>query len=208
MVQVKKAAVEQAIQDAALVLFSKFGFRGTKLSSIAEAAGVGVGNIYSYFPSKTHLLYSLYRPWFLDRLDAIKTAAGQESDPHDRVKTILLGLWRDTPAANPMLANALMEALATDTPGGGKKDPLLVDAEDRISAMLRDALPAARHGLLADDLIANLCLLAYDGFVINRHLGDMRDIDRMADLFAAMLLGAPAAEAKGAIHPIKSAKTA
>jgi AcrR family transcriptional regulator len=205
MVQVKKREVEEAIRVAALALFGRHGFRGTKLTDIAARAGVGVGNIYSYFPSKTHLLYAVYRPWLLERLDAIRAEAEREREPRARLRTILLGLWRDTPEANPMLANALMEALATDVPGGGKKDTLLRDAEARITAMLRDALPADRHGVLEGDLFANLCLMSYDGFVINQHLGDLRDLERMVELVTGLLLGSAA---PGRAQPIMSVKTA
>jgi AcrR family transcriptional regulator len=201
VVQVKKQAVRDTIMDAALALFSEHGFKGTKLSDIARLAGVGVGNIYSYFPSKTHLLYSLYRPWFLDRLDNIEREAARCATPRERVRTILLGLWRDAPANNPKLANALIEALATDEPGGGKKDTLLRDAEVRLTDMLRAAMPASRHAMLDGDLIANLLLLAYDGFVVNRHLGDLRDLDRQAELMTGLLLG-PAAGV--AAQPIRS----
>ena len=189
MVQVKKKEVEESIRDAAAALFSRKGFRGTKLSDIAREAGVGLGNIYSYFPSKTHLLYSVYRPWFLERLDGIERAATRAPNPRERVRAIFLGVWRDTPEENPNLANALMEALASDPPGSGKKDSLLKDSERRITEMLRAALPPERHFVLDGDLVSNLCLMAYDGFTINRRLGDLPDLERGADLIADLLLG-------------------
>lgn len=189
MVQVKKKEVEDAILAAARALFAERGFRGTKLSDISREANVGLGNIYSYFPSKTHLLYAVYRPWFMARLDIIAREAAAEADPHRRLTTILLGLWQDTPAESPNLANALMEALASDPPGSGKKDNLLRDAETRITAMLTEALPPGRRAALTGDVVSNLCLMAYDGFTINRRLGDLPDIGRTADLVADLLLG-------------------
>lgn len=189
--QVKKQAVEDAITAAAFDLFSEFGFRETKLSDLAARAGVGVGSIYSYFPSKTHLLYRVFRPWFLGCLDETEAAARREPTPALRIQCILMSLWYGIPEANPGLANSLMEALATETPDTGKKDPLQRDAEARISAMLAEALPEERRSLVSGDVLSNLCLMAYDGFAINRRLGDLRDIEATAALFAGLLLGEP-----------------
>lgn len=190
MVQVKKKEVEDAICAAAETLFSRKGFRETKLSEIARDAGVGVGNIYSYFPSKTHILYSVYRPWLMARLRTVARAADRRKTPRDKVMTILVGLWRDIPAENPNLANALMEALASEPPEGGKKDNLLRDSEAYISAMFEKALPRDRRYLVENDLVSNLCLMAYDGFSINRRLGDIREVDKIAALLTDLLLGA------------------
>jgi AcrR family transcriptional regulator len=205
VVQVKKQAIEDAIIAAAFELFSESGFRKTKLSDIAAMAGVGVGNIYSYFPSKTHLLYQVFRPWFLARLAETEALALRESTPLLRIQSILMSLWHGIPETNPGLANSLMEALATEAPGTGKMDPLLRDAEARISAMLADALPADRQTLVADDVLSNLCLMAYDGFAINRRIGDLKDIEATAALVAGLLLGeSPARSQKSPIGPAKS----
>ena len=72
--------------------------------------------------------------------------------------------------------------------------------------MLRTALPPERHTLLRGDLDANLLLMAYDGFVVNRHLGDLRDLDRLADLMTDMMLGENQAVKAG--QPIRSLNTA
>src|SRR5690348_4908361 len=50
-----------AVLDAALALFSEFGFHGTAVPLIAERAGVGMGTVYRYFPSKEVLVNVLYR---------------------------------------------------------------------------------------------------------------------------------------------------
>ena len=63
MVQVKKKEVRQAILDSAFDLFSERGYHDTTLQDIADFAGVGVSSLYSYFPSKLHLLYAVIEPW-------------------------------------------------------------------------------------------------------------------------------------------------
>ena len=55
--------------------------------------------------------------------------------------------------------------------------------------MLREALPG-KNGDEASAVLSNLFLMAYDGFVINRRLNDLRDIERMSDTLCDILLGA------------------
>ena len=45
-----------ALLEAALDVFSRHGYRATRLESVAEAAGVSKGTIYNYFENKEDLL--------------------------------------------------------------------------------------------------------------------------------------------------------
>ena len=49
------------IEQAALRLFTRRGFHGTSVRDIADAAGVSLGNIYNYYPTKDALFKSLVR---------------------------------------------------------------------------------------------------------------------------------------------------
>jgi len=188
MAQVLKPAVRRLIVDKAALVFASEGYHNATVSMIAARAGVAVGTVYTYFPSKLHLLYAVYRPWLEARLDEIAAKADAAKTPRAKLKAIILGLWRDTPTQNPGLANSLMEALASADPAKGKIEPLLLVSERRVAAMLAKALPRARRRY-ADDLVGNLLLMAYDGYVINRRLGDLRDYEKLADLMADLLLG-------------------
>src|SRR5579872_5811318 len=48
------------ILDAAVRVFAKKGFHATRVSEVANAAGVADGTIYLYFKSKDALLVSLF----------------------------------------------------------------------------------------------------------------------------------------------------
>ena len=191
MVQVKKKAVRQAILDSAYELFSERGYHSTTLQDIAGFAGVGVSSLYSYFPSKLHLLYAVFEPWYKAEFTELEKRVLRLKSPRDRLRTVLLGLWRDIPIANIGFANSHMEALASADPGEKKPVPLLKWNEERLTKLLSGALPAnsARidHGALA-----TLFIMAYDGFVINRRLNDLRDIERLSDAICDVLLGPPA----------------
>lgn len=193
LVQVRKKAVEKAILDAARALFTENGYHKTKLVDVAAQANIGVGNIYSYFPSKVQLLYAVYTPWLNARLKALETQLAQQPTGRARLRRLLLGLWQDIPAQNPGLANSLMEALATAEPGSGKQDRLIHDLEVRIGRMLATALPEDRTDLAARGFLSNLLVMAYDGFVINRRIGDLRDLDSLVEDVCSLVYGAETA---------------
>lgn len=46
---------QRKIESAALALFTRQGYHGTSVREIAEAAGVSIGNIYNYYPTKEEL---------------------------------------------------------------------------------------------------------------------------------------------------------
>ena len=189
MVQVKKKQVSQAILDSAYELFSERGYHSTTLQDIADFAGVGVSSLYSYFPSKLHLLYAVFEPWHTGAFAQLEKRVRRLKTPREQLRAILLGLWRDIPTANIGLANSLMEALASADPAQKKPVPLLKWTEDRLTKLLSETLPAADARRIDHDTLSTLFIMAYDGFVINRRLNDLRDIERLSDAMCDILLG-------------------
>jgi len=55
MAQTLKSEMRSRILDAALDMLADRGYAGTSIASVAEAAGVSVGNIYRYFAGKEEL---------------------------------------------------------------------------------------------------------------------------------------------------------
>jgi AcrR family transcriptional regulator len=189
VVQVKRETVRNAILDSAHDLFSERGYHATTLTDIAELAGTGVSSLYSYFPSKIHLFYAVFEPWYRDGLARLERHAKAIAEPREKLRCILLGIWRDMPAENIGLANSHMEALASADPRESKPSPLLRRTEEQLLRMLKTALPAGRRRAASYDLLPNLILMAYDGFVINRRLNDIRDIEALVEMMCDILLG-------------------
>jgi AcrR family transcriptional regulator len=209
LVQVKKETVRNAILDAARDSFSDRGYHRTTLLDIAQRAGTGVSSLYSYFPSKLHLLYAVVEPWQKEGIWRLEASVRKIEEPREKLRTILLGIWRDIPMENIGLANSLMEALASADPGEKKPSPLLAWAEQRLRLMLESAV-ATQVGRPVDyDLLSHLFLMAYDGFVINRRLNDLRDIEKLVDTVCDMMMESrptdadnpPAAKAKRVRQP-------
>lgn len=72
-----KAARREEILDAARRVFAERGFKGTTIADIAEVAGIALGTIYLYFPSKDDVFRAMN-----ERLTAIITDALAEGE-HD-----------------------------------------------------------------------------------------------------------------------------
>ena len=189
MVQVKKRHVQQALLDSAYDLFSERGYHQTTLQDIADRAGTGVSSLYSYFPSKLHLLYGVIEPWHRDAFTRLEKRVKGLRTPRAKLRAILIGVWRDMPMENVELANSLMAALASADPAQQKPRPLLRWVEDKLAEMLAEIARAAGRDI-DYAVLPNLIMMAYDGFVMNRRLNDLRDIDRLADVMCDMMLGA------------------
>lgn len=52
------------IMRAATKLFSEKGFHATSIQEIADSLGIAKGSVYSYFPSKDELLFSIYKYYY------------------------------------------------------------------------------------------------------------------------------------------------
>ncbi|SEK00807.1 transcriptional regulator, TetR family [Sphingobium sp. AP50] len=191
MAQVKKDDMRNAILAAAFDLFSERGYASTTVSAIARAASMTVANLYVYFPSKIVLLYAVYRPWLLAKLEEAELTVMRYRTPETRLRRLILALWRDIPSTDHGMANALVEALATTPPDDKKPNDLLLSVEDYLTNLLVQILPKTRCPLVEDGLISHMMWMAFDGFAINRRLGDVRDMDRLTDHWIAMLLGDP-----------------
>lgn len=102
---------QSAIMTAGLEVFSQFGFRGSTLDQVAEAAGLSKPNLLYYFPSKdaiyTALLARLLENW-LEPLHAM-------DDNGDPVEELLayaqrkLVMSRDFPRESRLFATEILQ---------------------------------------------------------------------------------------------------
>ena len=70
MAQKLKEELRTAILEAAREEFLEKGYRNASMRSIAEKAGMTVGNLYRYFPSKEDINHSIVAPT-LEKIDRI-----------------------------------------------------------------------------------------------------------------------------------------
>jgi AcrR family transcriptional regulator len=191
MVQRKKPEVRDAILKEAYRLFSTRGYAETTLAEVAKAAEVSSGNVYIYFGSKLEILYTIYEPWLRSRIETLEQELAQIKSPRKRLKRLLTTLWRDVPAEENGFLNNIIQAVSASNPAEGYRSELIEWLEQRVGAIVMGALPPERRTRLRKARIAHLCILAFDGFAIYRHLHpDEQSIDDEAiNAFVSILLG-------------------
>jgi len=74
------SAREQIVRAAADCLLEN-GYAGTSVRSIASRAGVAIGNLQYYFPSKSELLVEAWRYLTARSVEALRTSLNQLTDP-------------------------------------------------------------------------------------------------------------------------------
>ena len=191
MAQVKKIEIRDAILESAFALFVQQGYARTTQAQIAAGAGVTPSNIYVYFRSKLDLLFAVYRPWLMARLDALEAQIAGTPEPEARLKILLYALWRDIPADDNGFANNLMQAISNLDADDEYSRDLLDECETRVSAMLHACLPPHRRALADErNLLSHILYMAQDGFAISHRLnGPSRRMDPMGDGMCGRLLG-------------------
>jgi len=187
--QVKKSGMREAILASAFDLLSRKGYTTTTMAEIAKGANTTVANLYVYFDNKLAIFYAIYQPWLHRQLETLSASVDKFRAPETRLRRLFIGLWGDIPAADHSFANAMIEALASAPAGMGKTNDLLVQVEAFLSAKLTEILPPERAVVVDHELLSHVIWMAFDGFVINSHLGDVRPIEKIADTMAKLLVG-------------------
>jgi len=79
------AESRKKILDAALIIFSDYGYRGTSMRMIAGRAGISVGGLYLYFASKEELYLTMLKHRFEDLFVQLEEVVSSVKDPVDAI---------------------------------------------------------------------------------------------------------------------------
>src|ERR1700758_1676785 len=104
------AAVRQRLFDAAMHLFAQRGFQATTVEEITEAADVGKGTFFNYFPSKEELLTSFGEI----RLGKVRAALDAAKEGNESIAAILRRLeltLAEDPGRSAELARSIILTL-------------------------------------------------------------------------------------------------
>src|SRR5271170_5108173 len=111
----RSAATRESLFRAALDLFALRGFAETTVEDITEAADVGKGTFFNYFPSKDHLLVA-FSDMQIAKLQAAVDRVLQSDEPMPSfLRTLGLNMTAE-PARNPSIVRALLQANLSSTP--------------------------------------------------------------------------------------------
>jgi AcrR family transcriptional regulator len=111
----RKAELRQRILRAALGLFARQGFLATTVEQITEAADVGKGTFFNYFPTKEHALAG-FSELQLEKVRAA-LAQGQASPrPIQHILRDLIHALAEEPSRSPALVRSLLVANLSSEP--------------------------------------------------------------------------------------------
>ncbi len=101
------------ILNAAVRVFARKGYHASRVSDIAEEAGVAHGLLYHYFRSKEELLETIFRETWGDVLGAVRIVEESGESAYDQlagVAKILLRAWRRDPDLVRVLVREVMRS--------------------------------------------------------------------------------------------------
>jgi AcrR family transcriptional regulator len=113
--QRRSADIRERLFRAALKLFSEKGIAETTVEDITNAADVGKGTFFNYFPSKDHILIS-FSEMQLSKLEAAVDNMREHNQPIPEFLTNLSVRMTEEPARAPDVVRAILQAnLSTST---------------------------------------------------------------------------------------------
>ena len=97
----------------ALQQFAERGFSGTTIEDITNAADVGRGTFFNYFPSKEHV-FALFVQLRIERLSEIVTADDLSREPLDRLLHRMVGLLTEEFEDYPALLQSFIVSICSN----------------------------------------------------------------------------------------------
>ena len=134
----RSAELRERLFRAALTLFGKKGYAETTVEDITEAADVGKGTFFNYFPTKEHILMA-FGEMQLGKLEAIVHDTKQSDLPMQEVLRMLVLRMTEEPIRNPAIVRALLQANLSSVRVRGA----MLRIHDRNRALLGQLI---RHG--------------------------------------------------------------
>src|SRR5436309_11985773 len=105
--QRRSAEIRERLFRAALQLFAQKGFLETTVEDITEAADVGKGTFFNYFPSKEHVLGVLHDVQ-LSKVEQARAEAEAGKVPTHELLRNLMKRIAEEPGRSQLLARSLL----------------------------------------------------------------------------------------------------
>src|SRR5437016_8600844 len=104
--QRRSAEIRERLFRAALKLFAQKGFLETTVEDITEAADVGKGTFFNYFPSKDHILLAFGEMQLSKLEQSINGLAASQQPLREFMRSLVLRMTEE-PLRNPGMIRAL-----------------------------------------------------------------------------------------------------
>jgi AcrR family transcriptional regulator len=148
--QRRSADIRERLFRAALDLFAQKGFAETKVEDITEAADVGKGTFFNYFPSKDHILLA-FGEMQLNKLEAAIEMVRSTDEPMPEFLRALALRMTQEPVRNPAIIRIFLQAYLSTTPVRAA----MLDLQKRVHALHSQMIQLGQdRGEIRDDLPA------------------------------------------------------
>jgi AcrR family transcriptional regulator len=139
--EARRAETRARITSAALALVAEGGYVAAQVAPVAERAGVAVGTVYRYFPSKDHLVLALVLREEEKFIDGTRRAFEENEDldvAMERAMTFTLRFAHEHPLLDRLLATDAQTFLPYLTTQGL---PVVTRAREAAVELLRERRP-------------------------------------------------------------------
>jgi AcrR family transcriptional regulator len=174
----RRAQTREKLYTTAMQLFAKHGYFRTTTQDITNAADVGQGTFFNYFPTKSHLLLALSEKQLGKVRAAVESATRGEIPVREVLRQFTHGIVEEL-SKSPALTRSLLTVFVS---------------EEEVRNLMRDTLSQGREG------IARIC-------EYGQKRGEVRKDRKPADLamtFQRNVLGTLllwTMQAEGPLHP-------
>jgi AcrR family transcriptional regulator len=186
----RRAETRERIFRAAMDLFAQRGFFATTVEDITEAADVGKGTFFNYFPSKEHVLSVLHEIQLKKVGQALSAAKSTKQSIHEVLRELVMRVAEE-PARSQLLARGLLSTvLSSDA-----VREMIVDTLDRGREMLGEVLSMGQErGEIRKDLVAEELARGFQhlvlGTVLHWSIGSPADLqERLSNTFETYWAG-------------------
>jgi AcrR family transcriptional regulator len=183
---IDKEVKRNEILQASMKVFAQKGLANTKMTDIAEAAGIGKGTIYEYFKNKNEIFEASYQYFFEAMETSIAKKIFKVTDPVEKLKTlframgdlfvgesadfmeIMLDFWAEAVRQKDMQKMALINL-----------HKIYDDFRQIISAILDEGIRLGKFKPVNTFLISSLMIGMTDGimlqWIIHRDIFDIQE---------------------------------
>lgn len=148
--QRRSAEIRERLFRAALKLFAEKGIAETTVEDITNAADVGKGTFFNYFPSKDHILLAFGEMQLGKLEEAVKTARSTNEPMPQFLRALGVRMTQE-PTRNPAIIRALLQAYLSTTP----VREAMIDLQNRVHALHTQMIQLGqKRGEIRSDLPA------------------------------------------------------
>ena len=150
------------ILDAAITVFARQGFHSTRVSDIADEAGVAYGLVYHYFNSKDEVLNELFSERWSLLLAAIEEADASSESPRSKLAAVAAFIV-DSYRHNPELMKVIIVEVTRAANSFGRTHlPEIRRAYDSITKIVADG---QQQGAFRSDIDPAFASMSFYGAI-------------------------------------------